>query len=87
MDTYAGPVFRAGPKAKVLATFHGIDFEEWTEYIEKPVDALLENNAAIVFEPRGEGSIVLLGISFGFRGQWHANYRLLSNALYSWSQR
>jgi len=84
MDTYAGPIFRAGEKSKVLATFKGIDFEEWTEYIIKPPTAFTTNNAAIVSQKLGKGSLILFGINLGFRGQWQADYRLLSNAIYSW---
>lgn len=85
MDTYAGPVFRPGPQATVLATFCGVDFEDWTEYIVKPPKSFMEDNAAIIFQRRGQGSIILFAINLGFRAQWQANYRLLSNAIYSWN--
>ena len=87
MDTYAGPIFRTGEKAKVLATFNGVDFEEWTEYVVKPPTAFTENNAAIVVQKIGKGNLVLFGINLGFRAQWQANYRLLTNAIYSWNLR
>ena len=87
MDNFSGPVFKAGRKAKVLATFDDVDHEEWTEHMERPPLALTKNHPAILIQRRSKGSVVLLGVSLGFRGQWISDYRLLSNSIYSWKIR
>jgi hypothetical protein len=83
-ENFAAPVFQAGPAAKTLASFERADYEEWTEYMERPPVSLDRRHAAIVYQRVGKGSVVLFGINFGFRAQWMSNYPLLSNAIYSW---
>lgn len=87
MDNYSGPVFKPGVKATALATFKRVDYEEWTEHLERAPRALTQNYAAIVYQPISKGSVVLLGINLGFRGQWISNYKLLANAIMSWNIR
>jgi glutamine amidotransferase-like uncharacterized protein len=83
-ENLSGPVFKAGPLATTLASFDRADYEAWTEYMERPPESLNRSHAAIVFQRVGKGSVVLFGITLGFRAQWISNYRLLSNAIYSW---
>jgi hypothetical protein len=84
MEYFSGPVFKVGPKAVTLAAFGRVDYEAWTEHMERPPVSLSCGNAAILKQRLAKGSIVLLGIALGFRGQWISNYRLLSNSIYSW---
>jgi hypothetical protein len=84
MENFSGPIFKAGPKAKTLASFERVDYEMWTEHMERPPLSFDRRHSAIVFQQVGKGSLVLFGITLGFRGQWISNYRLLSNAIYSW---
>ena len=84
MESFSGPIFKVGPKAKTLATFEHVDYEAWTENMERPPLSLNRNHSAIVYQRVGEGSLILFGITLGFRGQWISNYRLLANAIYSW---
>jgi len=86
-ESFSGPIFKAGPKARTLASFDHVDYEEWTENIERPPASMNRSHSAIVFQTIGEGSVVLFGITLGFRAQWISNYRLLSNAIYSWQTR
>ena len=78
---FGGPVFEAGGKAEVLATYHAVDYEPWTKYLANP-EPLQEDNPAIIAYDLGKGKIILFGINPDFRAFWTGTFRLLSNAIY-----
>jgi glutamine amidotransferase-like uncharacterized protein len=86
-ENFSGPIFKVGAKARTLASFERVDYEAWTENVQRPPVSLNRQHAAIVVQQLGRGSLVLFGITLGFRAQWISNYRLLSNAIYSWQIR
>ena len=87
MEDFSGPVFKAGARSTMLASFVRADYELWTENMERDPGSFNREHAAIVYQRVGKGSVVLFAPNLGFRGQWVSNYRFFSNAIYSWELR
>jgi len=78
---YGAPIFAPGDNVKILATYHDIDSEPWTNFIAN-TELFKKDLPAIVEQPLGKGRIILFGVDILYGASWISTYKLLSNSLF-----
>jgi len=77
---HGGPIFKAGPAARVLAEYVGVDDPAAVRDPERFEAAA--HTPAILYQPVGSGWAAIIAFEPGLRGVWRSTMPLLANAAF-----